>query len=98
MSSICAFALIGKRNMILNDVDLHRSQEHLQPAIDRNYFIVNWAVDGAYDIVRPLFVVLIAVSPSRAVQIHAKLSIEWTAGFIYWPIDSAQPIVSCRFE
>jgi hypothetical protein len=25
----------------LNDVDLHRSQEHYQPAIDRNYFIVN---------------------------------------------------------
>jgi fumarate reductase subunit D len=54
--------LIGKRNVILTDADLHRSQEHLQPAIDWNYFIVNYAVDGAHVIVRPPLVVLIAVS------------------------------------
>jgi hypothetical protein len=62
--------LIGKRNVILIDADLHRSQEHLGPehlqaAIDQNYFIVNWAVDGAYECVRPPFVVSIAVSLSR---------------------------------
>jgi hypothetical protein len=54
--------LIGMQNVILTDVDLHRSQEHLRAAIYRNYFIVNWAVDGAYAFVRPLFVAVIAVS------------------------------------
>jgi hypothetical protein len=93
--------LIGKRNVILTDVDLHRSQEHHRPAIYRNYFIVNWVVDGAYAFVRPLFVVLIAGSLpvlGSILQRPVQQSIEWNADFIYWPIDSAQPIVRCRFE
>jgi hypothetical protein len=92
--------LIGKRNVILIDVDLHWPQGHRRPAIDRNYFIVNWAVDGAYAFVRPLFVVLIAGSLSALCcrQILEHQPIKWNSDFIYWPIDSAQPIVRCRFE
>jgi hypothetical protein len=61
--------LIGKRNLILIDIDdLQRSQEYRQRAIDRNYFIVDWDVDGAYEFVRPPLVVLIADSPARALS------------------------------
>jgi hypothetical protein len=49
MSYYCASALIGKRNVILIDWP----QEHHLPAIDWNYFIVNWAVDDACAFVRP---------------------------------------------
>jgi hypothetical protein len=91
--------LVGKRNVILTDVDLHRSQEHHQPAINWNYFIVNWSVDGAYKFVRPPFVVLIAGSlTSLALQKPVQQSIERNADFIYWPIDNAQFVVRCRFE
>jgi hypothetical protein len=50
---------VGKRNVIGIDVDLHRSQVYLyhKPAIDWNYFIVNWDVDGTHALVRLPFVV-----------------------------------------
>jgi hypothetical protein len=92
--------LIGKRNVIPIDVDLqlHRSQERFHPAIDRNYFIVNWVVDVTYACVRPPFVVLTVVHFRRHRQIVEHQSIEWNADFIYWPTDRAQRIVRCRFE
>jgi hypothetical protein len=95
MSYICAFHVVGKRNVIL----IESTRNGHRRIISQQFTGTISSSIGLLTALTRLYVCRLCFDCCLTFgQIRGCQSIEWNADFIHWPIDGARLFVRCQFE